>query len=546
MAALRHSGRRLLLVTGRELEDLRHVAPDLSQFDAVVAENGAVLFDPASQNLRVLAEPLAPALIDTLKRRGVPFGVGHAILATSVPHDLAVLAAIRDLGLERQLIYNKGAVMVLPTGVSKASGLQAALDHLGLSPHNVAGIGDAENDHAFLQLCEVAAAVGNALPAIKARADIILRRPDGRGVSTFIMEHLLRDLADRPELFARYTVEIGTQPHGIPLRMPVYGDLPLIVGPSGSGKSTLTGVLVERLVEQGYQVCVVDPEGDHLGLDPLVVLGSTVAPPTLEEVTTALERSDAGAVVNLVALRLPEKARFAVDLLAAVVAARATQGRPHWLVLDEAHHIFPADGGPGAAVLPAELEGVCFVAVEADQLGRAVLERVTRLYVVGADAGAQVDRFAAVRGLDMPSVAHDTWTLLEGEALLTRVAGSALSRPQRFRVAPRRTEHRRHVRKYAGGDLGDSSFYFRGPERRLNLRAFNVQAFIAMALGVDEATWQYHLANGDIARWFRERVKDPDLADRIAAIAAQAEQLSPAQSREAAVRQIEARYSSVS
>ena len=60
-----------------------------------------------------------------------------------------MLETIRDLGLEFQITFNKGAVMVLPAGVNKASGLAAAIGELGLSPLKVVGVGDAENDHAF-------------------------------------------------------------------------------------------------------------------------------------------------------------------------------------------------------------------------------------------------------------------------------------------------------------------------------------------------------------------------------------------------------------
>lgn len=40
----RHSGRRLVLVTGRELGDLGRAFARLDLFDRVVAENGAILY----------------------------------------------------------------------------------------------------------------------------------------------------------------------------------------------------------------------------------------------------------------------------------------------------------------------------------------------------------------------------------------------------------------------------------------------------------------------------------------------------------------------
>lgn len=132
---LKESGRRLLLVTGRVMPELKEVCACLPLFDLVVAENGAVLYDPATDRSTVLAAAPSPALLQALAEHGVPdVAVGQAIIATWVPHQAAVLAAIAASQLPYQVIFNKGAVMVLPTGVSKATGLAAALSALKLSP----------------------------------------------------------------------------------------------------------------------------------------------------------------------------------------------------------------------------------------------------------------------------------------------------------------------------------------------------------------------------------------------------------------------------
>ena len=174
---LRATGRRIILVTGRTLDDLLHVCPHLALFDRVVAENGALLYRPDNKGETILGERPPDKFIETLRQRGVaPLSVGQVIVATWTPNENIVLNTIRDLGLELQVVFNKGAVMVLPSGVNKASGLHAALDDLRLSPHSVVGIGDAENDHAFMQLCECSFAVANALPMVKERADGIMAR----------------------------------------------------------------------------------------------------------------------------------------------------------------------------------------------------------------------------------------------------------------------------------------------------------------------------------------------------------------------------------
>src|SRR5688572_24453325 len=180
---VRSSGRKLLLVTGRELEDLIRIFPHIDLFERVVAENGALLYRPSAREEKVLGEPPNSEFIELLRQRGVStLGVGHVIVATREPYEKIVLETIRDLGLELQVIFNKGAVMILPSGLNKATGLLVALSELNLSPHNVVGIGDAENDHAFISRCECAVAVANALPMLMERADFVTQSNNGSGV----------------------------------------------------------------------------------------------------------------------------------------------------------------------------------------------------------------------------------------------------------------------------------------------------------------------------------------------------------------------------
>ena len=149
---LRGSGRKLILATGRELDDLERVFPRIDLFDRVVAENGALLYRPEDREEAPLAPPPPDRFVARLRERGVdPLSVGRVIVATWEPNEGVVFELLHELGLEHQVIFNKGAVMVLPPGVNKASGVAAALRDLGLSPHNVVGVGDAENDHAFLR-----------------------------------------------------------------------------------------------------------------------------------------------------------------------------------------------------------------------------------------------------------------------------------------------------------------------------------------------------------------------------------------------------------
>jgi hydroxymethylpyrimidine pyrophosphatase-like HAD family hydrolase len=184
---LKASGRRLVLVTGREIDDLVRTFPALAVFDRVVGENGAVLYRPETGDSVAIATPPRDEFIARLRREHVsPLSVGQVIVATRAPHETRVADAIRALDLDLAVIRNKGAVMVLPRGINKGTGLREALGQLQISPQDVIGVGDAENDFDLLDACGCGVAVANALPALAQRADIVTRSPGGRGVLELI------------------------------------------------------------------------------------------------------------------------------------------------------------------------------------------------------------------------------------------------------------------------------------------------------------------------------------------------------------------------
>jgi hypothetical protein len=519
LARVRESGRKLFLVTGRMLDDLKSVCPELdAMFDLVVAENGALLYIPATREARVLGDAPEAALVDTLQRRGVPFDVGGAILATTAEYAEPTLAAIQEVGVERALVFNKGALMLLPGGMTKGTGLTAALNLTQLSAHNLAGIGDAENDHAFLAMCECAAAVADAVPALQERADVVTSAPASRGAIEFIEQHVLRDLVELAPKLRRHDLILGEALDGSPLGIAAHGSHLLVVGPSGSGKTTVTIALVEQLVEAGRTVCLIDPEGDYHSLSEMqrvLVMGGQGEEglPTPEELTQLLGRPGETLVLDLSALTRTEKVAYASKVLAVANAVRGTRGMPHWLVIDEAHHIFPADGSQAMDLLPSATESFCLITLGVEELPREVRERIN--VIASTNLGAFRGATEAVYGHYVHGLRLPSGTPLErGEAA---VAWSEPHRPAvRFRLRKRRVEHRRHVRKYTEGELPpDRSFYFRGPKGALNLRAANLLRFVELADGVDEDTWAHHLRRGEYSSWIREMIKDPELADEI-------------------------------
>jgi HAD superfamily hydrolase (TIGR01484 family) len=192
---LRASGRQAILVTGRQLEDLKRVCERFDLFDRVVAENGALLYRPQTKEERALADPPPLELAARLRARGAaPVHAGRVIVATVEPQQLVAAEVIRELEMEWHVVFNKGAVMLLPAGVNKETGLRAALAELGLSMRNTVAVGDAENDHAMLAAAGCGVAVANALEALKERAELVTRAACGEGVEELIARLLEDDL----------------------------------------------------------------------------------------------------------------------------------------------------------------------------------------------------------------------------------------------------------------------------------------------------------------------------------------------------------------
>ncbi len=531
---LRQSGRKVILVTGRTLADLGDAFGDLKPFDVVVAENGALLFVPARKEEIPLAEPPPQALVDRLKELGVtPLAVGRTIIATWEPNEGLVLNAIRDLGLEQHIIFNKGAVMVLPSEINKASGLKSALKRLRLSPHNVVGIGDAENDQAFLRSCGCAVAVDNALPAVKAKADFVV---SGHGSGVIELAHMLTndDLASVRPRVPRDQPVVGHRSDGVALTVSPFETV-LVTGSSGGGKSTIVTALLEQMRDFAYQFCVVDPEGDYSELRDVVTIGDSKQAPRIGEALELLESPDTSTVVNLLAIDPPERPHFLAKLLPELAKMRAVSGRPHWLVFDEVHHCLPAKWHPAPTTLPRELPAAIAVTVHPEEVAPEFLSLVSTVIGVGDGAFQAIKKFCEATGRMRPNIEvtpQPDQVLVYGcEDRLELVTAR---RPKE--------KQKRHVRKYAEGELGeDKSFYFRGPEGALNLRAQNLSTFLQLANGVDDKTWLHHLRAGAYSQWFRDAIKDNELASEAVPIE-QDHSLTAAESR-ARIRDIvERRY----
>ncbi|MGA7330027.1 MAG: HAD hydrolase family protein [Rhodomicrobium sp.] len=444
-----------------------------------------------------------------------------------------MLEVIRDLGLELEIIFNKGSVMVLPAGINKASGLIEAVRSLGLSPHNVVGVGDAENDHAFLRCCGCAVAVANALPSLKEAANAVMKGERGEGVIELVerLRHAETSLIP-PE---RHAIPVGKDRDGKEYFIVPQNGSVLIAGSSRIGKSTLATALTEKMSAKKFEFCVFDPEGDYLELENAVPAGSPKIPPNLEEVMKLLGKLGANTVVNTQAMEIAERPGFFATLFPQIESVRARTGRPHWLLIDEAHHLLPASRGGMEEVLPEKLDAAVFITVYPDAVAPEALRMVKTVVALGPHAKEIIETFCKTVGVEPP---RELPQPREKEVLVYSVNGEA------FTINPERPEqqHRRHIRKYAVGDLGpERSFYFRGPENALHLRAQNLMMFLQIAEGVDDRTWEFHRQRGDYSKWFRNAIKNGELADEAEKIE-QDGQLGPKESRERIKDEVLRRY----
>jgi hydroxymethylpyrimidine pyrophosphatase-like HAD family hydrolase len=507
---LRASGRKLILATGRHLGDLKNVFDAIDIFDRIVAENGAVLYHPASREEKVLAEPPSADFLAALREAEVTFAAGRVIVSSWTPDERRILEVIRKLALDYQVIFNKGAVMVLPSGVNKATGLRAALDALQLSLHNTLAIGDAENDHAFLAASECSVAVANSVAALQTRADIVTKGARGEGAVEIIDELLDNDLQPYDEKLERSSISLGTlkSEKTAKIRVSPNRTSVLVAGASGSGKSSAVAGILEEMTEKGYQFCLIDPEGDFEQVAGAVSIGTNTQPPHPDEVAKALSGSQS-LIVNFLGVPVKDRPNAFASLLPKVMEARSQSARPHWLVIDEAHHLLPSSAPPVSGGTPQDLSGAILITVHPEHVAQSALVFVDVALAMGEVARATLQSFSEQLHIPAPSAGDEQPGV--GEALVWRVRRNE---PPEVVVTPSaKAQRRRHRRNYAQGELSpEQSFYFRGPESKLNLRAQNLMTFLQLSEGVDDETWLFHLRRGDYSHWFQTVIKDDDLA----------------------------------
>jgi len=518
LAEVRAAGIATLLVTGRRLDDLRTVAGDLGFADAVVGECGAVVLYPDSGRSFVLSSPPSPALLDDLHRLGIPAVAGQSVIEAEASFAPAILDLIRQRELPLAIVFNRSRLMVLPQSVSKATGLREALTTLRLSAHNAIGIGDAENDHALLEACQVGVAVAWGSPALKAAADEVLDGTGPADVATYIRRAVAQPRLPKV-LGDRRKVPIGSD--GEPVYLPVRGWNLLVTGESGSGKSWVTGLVAEQAILARYSVCVVDPEGDYAPLENLpgvTVLGHD-GPPTLREVERALQYPDVSVVVDLSAMTRDDRLAYVPSLLKALASARRRLGFPHRIIVDEAHYFL--DQPEAVELLDLELASYTLTTYNMARLDPRILYATDAIIVTRQSDPAEAAALMAVAGV---AEDQERWRatlagLAMDEAVLVTMVGPVPGQMRRFRTASRLTAHVRHRHKYSDIPVAakDAFVFTRkgvptGPAPR-TLAEFSVALGVCPLDVVED-----HRRRHDFSRWIANVFRDRALAARVFAL----------------------------
>jgi len=508
---LKATHRILVLVTGRELKDLEKVFPAYKIFDYIVAENGALIHYTANGKEELLGQKPPQSFVESLQQKGVaPISVGKVIVATWEPHEKKVLEAIKAAGLEHQVIFNKGAVMVLPPGINKATGLQALLKTIHLSIHNTIAVGDAENDGAMLQVAEYAVAVQNALPALKQRADYVTNASHGEGVEELIGKIIENEHAEINDRLGRHHLPVGVIENNGPFTICPYRSGILLSGVSGAGKSTFTLSIMESLIIKGYQFCLVDPEGDYLELPGTVVVGSESTMPALEEIAELLKNPEQNLVICALSVPLPDRPSFFARLMPVLLELRKDYGHPHWILLDEAHHLLTSEPAIAEHILPQKLVNFILISTSPHALNADILSHIGTIITIGEDPRYPIEQFCTIRKCDPPAQIP---SLSQGQACVWDIE----SDKQPFVIQVNMPERmiQRHKKKYAMGDMGYNSFVFTGPDNKLQLKANNLMMFVHIAEGIDDQTWLYHLHRGDYKRWSADCIHDDELVAKV-------------------------------
>lgn len=487
----RDAGTATILVTGRIESELEDDFPGLlAHFDAAVLENGALL---AADGRRTALARVDPLLAQRLRDLIPSIRQGVAILACGLTDMPVALEAIDLLGLDAQLVHNRAELMVLPSGVSKGTGMRMALAELGISAHNCVAIGDAENDLSMLAAAEIAVAAPGAVASVVRAADIVLSGSAEDAISDFLRGAVVSGA--QPVHAARHELRIGLAPDGSAVTIPGAQAGILVCGGSGAGKSHLTGLLIERWVDAGYTVLIIDPEGDHASLSALrqTVVIDASGSQSVDELLRLLGHQSVSVVLDLSQLSRSAAVAYLATIAPRVESLRNRTGLPHWIVIDEAHGVLTEETTLASVFRPTS-GGYCYVTYHPEMLCAAAKTTVDlTLTALGRATNPGGGATASVR--------------IDGRAEVV------------FVPDPRVTAHVRHRNKYRDIALPSNlRFRFRDSSGREVASAASVREFVGRLSSAADDSIVHHALQGDFSRWAVGAVQDRVLGSLLAAV----------------------------
>ncbi|PAY16128.1 hypothetical protein CKO51_28405 [Rhodopirellula sp. SM50] len=516
----RKRGVLVVIVTGRILSELRHVAGCLDFVDGVVAENGAVVALP-NGHVTLLGAPPPLALIEKLTERGIDFKVGRCVVEMDAELANVAIELIRQLELPLSITFNRGRMMLLPGSISKAGGLRALLDTLGASVHNAVGIGDAENDHELLSCCEHGVAVSWGSSRLKKAAGHVIEGDGPAAVARYI-ERISAEIRLPVETTTHRKLILEEVEGETPFEMSIRGRNVLVAGDTKSGKSWLAGLLIEQQILQGYTVYAFDPEGDYSSLAALpntVVLGGGRLLPHGDDLSMLLAQG-LSVILNLSHLQHHEKREYIQRHMPLVAQNRRERGFPHRILLDECHYFL--DGSHDERLIDPELDSYTLVTYRPSLLPQSVLKLIDVVAVTRLAEQQEVDALRdMLEGTQLESLDTYDWydqlaKLGITEAALLPPTKEAGRRLRLFTVAPRLTTHVRHRTKYFDIPVPDERrFVFTDNGQAIGETAATLRELTSAAKRVCPEVLSNHNKHHDFSRWITSLFCDHDLANEV-------------------------------
>lgn len=517
IAEVRRRGIAVIIVTGRILAELEQAAGDLHFVDAVVAENGAVLWF-ANGHTRQLAYASSSQFLHELGKRGLEFKAGQCVIELDAGAATQTLEVIRQMELPLVLLFNRSRMMVLPQAVSKGAGLREALATLRLSTHNALAIGDAENDHDLLASCELGVAVSWGSRLLQQSADEILEGNGPPAVAPYI-RGFAENLRLPPEKIGQHRLSLGTAEDGHEMTLAIRGLNTLITGDPRSGKSWVAGLMCEQLILQGYSVCMIDPEGDYRTLESLpgvVVFGGEDPPPELPDLARVLRHPDMSVVVDLSHAAYPEKISYMKSLLPMLAGIRRNTGLPHRIVIDEAHYFLHEPNV--MELLDLDLGAYTLVTYRLADLHPTLRSAIECILVKRTTTPHELQTLAEMlqsKG-SCNSIVSNLASLAMEEAVLFPGMRETGGQCMKFKLFPRLTSHVRHKAKYLDVQLlEDQGFWFTEDDKPVAGPARTLKNFLSFVQVAPNSVLAGHVKRGDFSQWIADVFHDHALASEI-------------------------------